>query len=725
MFRQAGGIDLNMNLQSWTNNVARKEKSGAKEGFFRQIRRDSLFLTRHFMSVIVRAIGVAVSLVSVLVAVGLPASAQTNYYATNGIEYSIAGSLPGDQMFSDVALSSTSGIVVWEDNVTDGNGWGISAQRLDTTLSGVSGPFRVNATGAGDQEKPKVAMLKNGGAIFVWQGGTEGYQHVYARYLTPTGTFLTSTDLLVSTYSNSNSFQIDPSVAVLNNSNVVVVWSSFNQAGNGSMLDIYAKILSPNGATVVSEFLVNQFTNYNQRTPAISALGGGGFAVSWVSEQQQVRAASLENNTTYYTNNTSYRLMPSLSVPSVNIYARLYQGNGVAMGAEFQVDSGNGPSANPRVASASDGGFLIVWSGLDTFGTNAWDIYGRSFSAPDVGGLSVGASPVRLNSYLFQNQYAPRLCSIGLDYLVAWTSLGQDGSREGVFGRFVHSGGSPVGLEFQINTTVAGQQMQPAVASDGTGQFLAVWSGYTASPSSFDLFAQRYKNVAALLLPMSAPYVWVPFNLSNNIYQPQLVVAWPPVLGLSVSNYQIFVDGSLAPLAIVTTNTWTMTAANGLTANSTHAFQVGYVTASGSQSKPSAATSATTWSGQSWGPIPWEWMQQYYGSNPSIYTNYQVVQVWPSPVSGLGSGGMSLFQVFLSGGNPLDSSTWLQQKITNTPEGAFLTWNTQAGAVYQVQVTTDLKTWSNLGAARFAAGNSDSIYVGGSATGYYRVLLLR
>lgn len=86
---------------------------------------------------------------------------------------------------------------------------------------------------------------------------------------------------------------------------------------------------------------------------------------------------------------------------------------------------------------------------------------------------------------------------------------------------------------------------------------------------------------------------------------------------------------------------------------------------------------------------------------------------------------MSLFQVFLSGGNPLDSSTWLQQKITNTPEGAFLTWNTQAGAVYQVQVTTDLKTWSNLGAARFAAGNSDSIYVGGSATGYYRVLLLR
>ena len=133
-----------------------------------------------------------------------------------------------------------------------------------------------------------MALLKNGGAVFVWQGGREGYQHIFARFLTPTNTFLTTTDLAVSTFGSASSFQINPAVAVLNNSNVVVVWSSFNQAGAYSLQDVYAKILSPTGGTVSNEFLVNQFTNYNQRTPAVTALNGGGFVVSWVSEQQRV-----------------------------------------------------------------------------------------------------------------------------------------------------------------------------------------------------------------------------------------------------------------------------------------------------------------------------------------------------------------------------------------------------------------------------------------------------
>jgi hypothetical protein len=42
-----------------------------------------------------------------------------------------------------------------------------------------------------------------------------------------------------------------------------------------------------------------------------------------------------------------------------------------------------------------------------------------------------------------------------------------------------------------------------------------------------------------------------------------------------------------------------------------------------------------------------------------------------------------------------------------------------------VQVTTNLAAGSNVGAPRFAAGASDSIYVGGAPAGYYRVVLLR
>ena len=100
---------------------------------------------------------------------------------------------------------------------------------------------------------------------------------------------------------------------------------------------------------------------------------------------------------------------------------------------------------------------------------------------------------------------------------MVWTSLGQDGSREGVYGQFVHEDGSLVGGEFRVNTTTVSQQMQPVVASDGANQFLAVWTSFTpAAPYSFDLFAQRYVNVAALLHPMAAPFVYAPFTCEQR-----------------------------------------------------------------------------------------------------------------------------------------------------------------------------------------------------------------
>jgi len=137
-------------------------------------------------------------------------SAQTNFYAPNGTEYAIVPALPGDQVWPDVAVTTNGGFVVWQDNITDGSGWGLSAQRVDSTLSGTLSPFRVNAQGTNDQENARVAALKNGGAAFVWQGGLSGYQHIFARFLTATNTWLTTNDLLVSTSGTNVTPRIQP-----------------------------------------------------------------------------------------------------------------------------------------------------------------------------------------------------------------------------------------------------------------------------------------------------------------------------------------------------------------------------------------------------------------------------------------------------------------------------------------------------------------------------------
>ncbi len=639
-----------------------------------------------------------------ILAVGIPVMVfGQSYYATNGTEYAIAGSLLGDQVMPDVAVTPGGGFAVWQDNVTDGNGWGVSAMQLNSTLSGSLSPFRVNVQGAGDQENPRVALLQNGGAVFVWQGGQQGYQHIYARFLTSTNTFTTMNDVLVNTFTNN--FQINPAVATLTNGNVIVVWGSFDEAGPNSLQDVYGRIFSSTGQPVTGEFLINQFTSYNQRTPAVAALPSGGFVVAWVSEQERIVGQPNAGLVT-----------PSQELyPSVDIYARIYSdGSGVTTNNEFLVNADSNPAANPSVAVGSDGGFMVAWDAKDLTSptANSLDVYARSFTS-----AGVGSTVVRVNTYLYGDQYAPRVSALGTDYLIVWTSLAQDGSREGVYGQFLNENTSDIGGEFRVNTTTIGSQIQPVVTSDGAEQFIAVWSSFTGLPYSFDLRAQRYINISATLPALAAPFVYAPFVIISNTYQPQLQISWPPVLGLSISNYEIYVDGTNMPTAVTTTNIWIMTAANGLTAGSTHSFQVDYLTTDGRRSSLSPSASGTTWSGLNYYGIPFEWMEQYYGYS---------FNSWPTKVTApLAPGGPTLYQVFLSGGNPLDSSTWLVTQLSNTPQGLFLSWNTQPGQTYQVQVTADLADWSNLGAPRFAAGNSDSIFAGHGLGGYYRILLLR
>jgi hypothetical protein len=629
--------------------------------------------------------------------------AQTNYYSASGVEYSIIGGLAGDQIFPDAALSTSGGFLVWQDNITDGSGWGISARRVDATLSGTLSTFRVNQQGTNDQENPRVALLKNGGAVFVWQGGKPSYQHIFARFLTPTNTFLTTNDIQVNSFTNN--FQINPSVTVLNNSNVLVVWASYNETSSNSLQDVYAQILSPTGQKIGGEFLINQFTSFNQRTPVIAALTNGGFVVAWVSEHERLIAPNLGTNSADTT-------ASAIVTPSVDGYARLYNSGGTAVTSEFLVNTDNRVCANPAMAASADGTFMVTWGQKDvSVPQNSWDIFARSFSNAGAGGTAV-----LVNTRIYGDQYAPHISSLGVDYLVAWTSLGQDGSREGVYGQFMRSGGALIGGEFRVNTTTVSQQMHPVVTSDGAQQFLVIWTGYIGSPYSFDLFAERYGNAAALLQPMSAPFVYAPFVISSNVYQPQLVVTWPNLLGISVSNYEVYVDGAALPSGVTTSNQWTMKAVNGLTANSTHSFQVDYVVTDGRRSPISTSTSGTTWQGYNWGGIPFEWMTLYYGSD---------ISQWPPANSKLGGTTVTVYQVFLTGGNPSDSATWLKQRLMKTPQGLFLSWNTQPGATYQVQTTTSFTSWSNLGGPRFAAGTSDSIYVGGNSAGYYRIVLLR
>jgi hypothetical protein len=165
-------------------------------------------------------------------------------YAPEGTEYNISGVLPGEQVYPRASIKPSGGYLVWQDNITDGFGLGISARKLDSSLSATLSAFRVNQNANFDQERPSVSMLNDGGAVFLWEGGKQSFQHIYARFLSAAGTWVTG-DIQVN--APTNVFQLESSVTTLTNGNVAVIWSSFNQVSSNSLRDVYAQILTPAG----------------------------------------------------------------------------------------------------------------------------------------------------------------------------------------------------------------------------------------------------------------------------------------------------------------------------------------------------------------------------------------------------------------------------------------------------------------------------------------------
>ena len=139
------------------------------------------------------------------------------------------------------------------------------------------------------------------------------------------------------------------------------------------------------------------------------------------------------------------------------------------------------------VRGIAGGGFVTSWTERNlTLFQNHWQIMARTYS----GSFTSTAKPVSIDPT--GDRSSPRIAGNRDGLMVVWTSQGQDGSREGVFGRFLTSTGDPIGPEFQVNTYAESMQFHPALSADSGNQFLVVWSSFVGGSTTFDLLAQRY-----------------------------------------------------------------------------------------------------------------------------------------------------------------------------------------------------------------------------------------
>ncbi len=329
--------------------------------------------------------------------------AQGSFMAQGG-EYKVLGDLPGDQIHPSVAVGLGRGYLVWQDNGSTAAGTSIKLKRLQGLQPDGFGHYAVNTSETNRNEFPQVTLMADGSAVVVWQQVRPGGSDVCARFIDPTGVFSTK-EVVLNVHRPGD--QGHPAVAPLVGGGVVVVWSSYGQ--DGSMNGVFGRVFDAVGNPVGGEFQANVTTAFNQKDPAVASLSGGGFVVAWVSEQQRF-------------------------ANSVDAYARTFGPAGNPLGGEVRLNTGNEMAMAPAVSGNANGGFVAAWMQRDATDTsNGWDIHYGTFGA----GGAVVQPPMRLNLHQFGDQYSPRISPTGVEHLVVWTSLGQDGSQEGVYGVFV------------------------------------------------------------------------------------------------------------------------------------------------------------------------------------------------------------------------------------------------------------------------------------------------
>jgi hypothetical protein len=605
-------------------------------------------------------------------ATGLSAQAATTIpFVAEGTQYAPVGSPLGDQMAPSIAFRANGGCLVWHDNLTDGDGFGISARRLSGQLSGLSS-LRVNEDSVGDQENPQVAILADGSNLIVWQSGPKNSQKIVARVLQAGGRF-SGPEFVLSAAAEDNR---NPSVAVAGDGTVIVVWSA--EGADGSMSAVQGRRLTPAGNPQGEAFILNQATKFNQRDPVVSTTGSGDWIVVWISEHQR-----FEN--------------------SVDVIGRRLGSDGVFFEDEMVINTSRRPCTTPTVAGLPGRGFVASWAEhQDVDSRFQWDIAARVW-----GDLAPVSSDFRVNSRQNGFQIMPRLAVSANSVFVIYRSAGGDGYGEGVVGRWLATDGSILGDELVVNSRTSGDQMTPTLAADSTGRVVVVWSTFGGISKGMDLAAQRYARPQAPLPPPGSPYL---FAASSS----RILVTWPEVGGLGVVGYEIYVDGATTPLK----SSEGSLSLSGFAPSSTHTVRVGYVLADGRRSPLSVASSGKTWGeDDNADGLPDDWQKTYFGTNSDL---------WPGLAEDSDSDGVSNRNEFLAGTDPNDAASFLHADLIATSQGPLLTWNSRPGAIYQPQWSSNLRDWNNLGSPRLAATTTDSTPAGETpASSYYRVNLLR
>ncbi len=384
-----------------------------------------------------------------------------------GSEIQVNVQAAGAQELPAVATDSAGGFVVaWTDlSGLDGADSGVFARRFDSEGASLGAVFQVNSHTSGSQYDPAIAMDASGGFLLVWSStdqdgsGAGVFGQRYDSTAEPLGAEFR---INASTIDH----QRQPAVAMDASGRFVVTWNDYADI-SASGIDIIARRFESTGVPLGGEFPVSRHWRH-EVLPAVAVDASGRFVVAW----------------------TDVGYFAGRDGSGYGVFARRFDDEGRAIRRDFQVNRYTlDHQALPALGMEPTGGFVVVWTSYEQ-DRSGWGIFARRFHRT---GRKLGRE-FRVNTHTADWQHYP---STAMDstgaFLVAWTGYGgQDGSGTGIFGRRYDSKGAPLGGEFQINTYTTGTQRSSAVAMASASDFVVVWTSFGQDGSENGVFAQRF-----------------------------------------------------------------------------------------------------------------------------------------------------------------------------------------------------------------------------------------
>jgi hypothetical protein len=322
--------------------------------------------------------------------------------------------------------------------------------------------FLVNTTTADAQTQPSITALADGRFVAVWKddsrtAGDTSEGAIRGQIFNADG----SKQFLEFRINNMTAGdQLVPAVAALPGGGFVVTWQTATGDGSGSA--IAGQIFDGNGGKVGGEFVANTTTLNNQLTPAAAGLANGQFVLAWVDG----------------------------SGTSTDIRAQTYNAGGAKSGGEILINSTTAsPQLHPASATLSNGTFVAVWEDYSKSGadTSEGAIRARLFTSA---GAPI-AVDFLVNTTTESTQLSPQVAALsGGRFLVTWTDYSRDTELADVRGQIFNNNGSRAGAEFIVNAETKGFQGLSTVAALPDGGFVVAWQNQSARPD--DLLAQVF-----------------------------------------------------------------------------------------------------------------------------------------------------------------------------------------------------------------------------------------